>query len=415
MNVKRLQQCLEQVNQFGYSDEGISRLAYTNTEQQALKHLITQFENEGMTIEIDAVGNVIARREGIDPALPAVACGSHIDTVYNAGNFDGTVGVIAGLEVIRYLNEHQIKTKHPIEVIIFACEESARFGVATIGSKVMTGLVEKDELTHLVDKDGITLKEALQSCKFNMAEANRAKRKTDEIKVFYELHIEQGPVLEKEEKQIGIVTGIAAPTRFKLQIFGQSAHSGSTPMSHRQDAFSGAAEIALALEKAACKEAINGTVATVGNCEVKAGAMNVVPGETEILIDIRGISEASKQRVVKKLYKIIHDVEQSRKLNIEIVKLCDECPTKMDGTIIASLKETCEKNGFSFIKMASGAGHDAMNMAKMYPTGMIFIPSKDGLSHHKNEFTSIEQILVGATLLKEEIMKAAQVTNKAYC
>lgn len=415
MNVKRLQSTLEQLNQFGYSDNGINRLAYTKVEQQAITFLITQFEKEGMTVKVDAIGNVIARREGTKPSLPAVACGSHIDTVYDAGRYDGTVGVIAGLEVVRYLNEHRIQTKHPIEVIVFACEESARFGVATIGSKVMTGLYDKADLFSLKDKDGISLQSALHACGLQMDQMDKAQRHKEEIKVFYELHVEQGPVLEKAQKQIGIVTGIAAPTRFKLDIKGQAAHSGSTPMYHRQDAFSGAAEIALALEKKAREESVHGTVATVGNCEVKAGAMNVVPGHTEMLIDIRSISASSKQRVVDTLQKIIQQVEADRQLQINVTTLADEQPTCMDDGVIASLKVSCEKCDFSYMELPSGAGHDAMNMAKVYPTGMIFVPSKDGLSHNKNEYTTIEEIASGATLLKEAIVAAAVESNKAYC
>lgn len=415
MKLKRLQQSLDEINEFGYSIEGVTRLAYTNIEQQALQFLMEQFEKENMTVKVDAVGNVIARRDGTDPALPAVACGSHIDTVYNAGQFDGTAGVIAGLEVIRSLNEQEIKTKHPIEIIIFACEESARFRVATIGSKIMTGLDEKEKLKRLVDKNGISLNEALEMFGYDLNRAKEAKRGANEIKMFLELHIEQGPVLESEEKQIGIVTGIAAPTRFKLQVNGQAAHSGSTPMDHRQDAFSGTAEIALALEDSARKEAKHGTVATVGNCRIKNGAMNVVPGETEMIIDIRGILESSKNKVVEDLYRVIADVESKRNLQIEITKFCDEQPTTMNQNVIKLLKESCEKLDISYIEMISGAGHDAMNMANVYPTGMIFVPSKDGLSHNKDEYTSIEQLFIGATLLKEGILTAAEVTNKAYC
>src|SRR5690625_1481511 len=356
LNRECLQKGLETLNKFGYTDNGISRLAYTEAEQRAVEFLITSFENEGMDVTVDGVGNVIARREGADPTLPAVACGSHIDTVYHAGKYDGTVGVIAGLEMIRYLNEKQIETKHPIEVIVFACEESARFGVATIGSKLMTGIYEKDVLQSFTDKTGMTILDALNQCEIDTKK--QVHRKSSELKVFYELHIEQGPVLEKVNKQIGIVTGIAAPTRFRLNIHGQAAHSGSTPMSDRKDAFLGAAEIALALEEAAYREMDYGTVATVGTCEIKDGAMNVVPGKTEMLIDIRSISMQSKERVVEQFVQAVKAVETKRNLIVHMNKLCDELPVVMDKDVIQSIKNSCEHHGFTYVEMASGAGQD---------------------------------------------------------
>ncbi len=415
MNGKRFEETLYAINQFGYSEQGINRIAFSEEEEKAKKYLITLFENEGLIVKTDAFGNIIARREGKDPTLPAVACGSHIDTVYNAGMYDGTIGVIAGLEVIRFLNEKEIITKHPIEVIVFASEESARFGVATIGSKVMTGLIEKKKLLSLKDKQGISIVEAMKKAGYSIDDLATAKRDRTELKAFYELHVEQGPILEKEQKMIGIVSGIAAPTRFQLKIIGESAHSGSTPMNLRKDAFSGASEIALTLEAIAHQEAKHGTVATVGNCVIKDGAMNVVPGEAEIIIDIRSISDESKNRVKEALIKRIKEIETERNLHIQVTKLCDEQPTSMDRQIIELVKCLSEEHGFSYMEMPSGAGHDAMNMAKIVPTGLIFVPSKNGISHTKDEYTSLEQIMIGVTLLKEVILRGAHVMNRAYC
>ncbi|MEI3607933.1 Zn-dependent hydrolase [Pseudogracilibacillus sp. SE30717A] len=412
MNLKRLKKTLEEINQYGYTKNGINRLAYTKTEQRSLQHLISLFKKEGMTVKKDAAGNVIARREGMNPKLPAVACGSHIDTVYNAGHYDGTVGVVAGLEVIRSLNDEKIVTEHPIEVIVFACEESARFGVATIGSKAMTGLFNGDDFKQLTDKDGVSLEAAFKESSLNIEEVNKAVRGSEEIKVFYELHIEQGPVLEKGKKDIGIVTGIAAPTRYQIEITGQASHSGTTPMALRKDAFLGAAEIALGLEQIAMSEANHGTVATTGVCDVLPGAMNVVPSKAVMKVDIRSISLTSKERVVNEFLQFIKQVEKDRQLEINITQLCDETPIDMDLEAVQMLTEACEELNYSYIKMPSGAGHDAMNMATLYPTGMIFVPSENGLSHNPAEYTPIEQIVMGATILKEGITKAARVVNR---
>lgn len=414
MNLSRIEQTLLEINRFGYSEQGMNRLAYTESERQAIDFMIKLFEEEGMKVIIDPVGNVIARREGTDPTLPAVVTGSHLDTVYNGGKYDGTLGVIAGLEVVRSLNEQNIETKHPIEIVIFACEESARFGVSTIGSMAMIGEF-KEELLHLEDKDGISLRTAMENCKLNIEQIEQAERKKEEIKVFYELHIEQGPVLENEGKQIGIVTGIAAPTRFLLEVVGEAAHSGTTPMPLRKDALLGAAEIALTLEQSALKEAENDTVATVGKCEVVSGSMNVIPGKVKMTIDIRSINFKSKRKVVSELYQIIELIEKKRDVKVSISQLCNDRPTKMNDDIIHSLVQSCEKLNLSYRQMPSGAGHDAMMMAKRFPTGLIFVPSKNGISHNKEEFTSLEQIGAGVSLLKEAILQAALVKTDALC
>ena len=414
MNLSRIEQTLLEINRFGYSEQGMNRLAYTESERQAIDFMIKLFEEEGMKVIIDPVGNVIARREGTDPTLPAVVTGSHLDTVYNGGKYDGTLGVIAGLEVVRSLNEQNIETKHPIEIVIFACEESARFGVSTIGSMAMIGEF-KEELLHLEDKDGISLRTAMENCKLNIEQIEQAERKKEEIKVFYELHIEQGPVLENEGKQIGIVTGIAAPTRFHLEVVGEAAHSGTTPMPLRKDALLGAAEIALSLEQSALKEVENDTVATVGKCEVVSGSMNVIPEKVTMTIDIRSIHFKSKRKVVSELYQIIELIEKKRDVKVSISQLCNDRPIKMNDDIIHFLVQSCEKLNLSYRQMPSGAGHDAMMMAKRFPTGLIFVPSKNGISHNKEEFTSLEQIGAGVSLLKEAILQAALVKTDALC
>ncbi|MGP4105963.1 Zn-dependent hydrolase [Virgibacillus sp. L01] len=409
MDLKRLQNTLNTLNKFTDEGQGINRLAYTDAEQEATKYVIGLFKQAGLSVKVDSVGNVIARREGANPDLPVVAFGSHIDSVYEAGEYDGTVGVMAALEVIRTLNDEGIETDHPLELIVFACEESARFGISTLGSKAMVGLLEEKDIADLKDKNNLSLSDEFSKYSLNIGEIKKATRKKEEIAVFFELHIEQGPVLESNGKQIGIVTGIAGPTRFRLQIKGQSSHSGTTPMRYRKDAFLGAAEIALLLESAAISEASEGTVATVGVCDVKPGAMNVVPGMVEMDIDIRGNSTASKEVVINQLYKAINEVENNRNLKVNHTKIGDEQPTEMNPDIIRSLEETCKENEYSYELMPSGAGHDAMNMAKLFPSSLLFIPSINGLSHNPKEYTSWEQIAVGATLLEKEILKWAKV------
>lgn len=407
MNQKRLEQTIRTFNQFGYSDNAVNRLAYTAAERQAVRGLAEMCLQAGMTVRMDAAGNLIARRPGSDPSLPAVACGSHLDSVIDAGQYDGVIGVAAGLEAVRSLNEQGIVTRHPIELICFTCEESSRFGVATIGSKAMAGILDQQAVGALRDRMGISFREALAECFLNFDKISEAARKPGELKMFVELHIEQGPVLEQEQKPVGIVTGIAGPTRLQVRVQGKASHTGTTPMDRRHDAFLGAAEIGLALEQAAREEAAYGTVGTVGVCQITPGAMNVVPDAAELKIDIRGIHTASKQRVLEKLLLAFRQAEQKRGLRIAWSLLSDEDPVLLDEAVIGSLEESCRELNIPYHKMPSGAGHDAMNMARLCPAGMIFVPSRDGLSHHRDEYTPPEQIGIGARLLEAMLKKWA--------
>ncbi|MNW25451.1 putative hydrolase [compost metagenome] len=406
VKLERLTQTLQDINRFGCTDKGMNRLAYSTVEREAIEYVSGLCRSEGMSVRTDSFGNVIARREGLNPEAPIVAFGSHLDTVINGGRYDGALGVAAALEVIRSLNDRMICTQHPVELIIFACEESSRFGVSTIGSKAMTGLLNLEHVASLHDAQGLSFIEVLQECSLDMS-VELARRQARELKVFLELHIEQGPVLETEGIEIGIVSGIAAPSRFTIAVQGHAAHSGTTPMGSRQDAFLSAAEIALELERAAKAEEQYGTVATVGVCEVKPGAMNVIPDHAEMKLDIRGTSVPSRDRVISRLMSSVERMERERHCTITVHKLSDEKPVLLDQEMMASLRESCEEGSLSYKVMSSGAGHDAMNMARLCPTGLIFVPSRNGLSHHPDEFTSPEHIAAGAVLLEREVLKWA--------
>ena len=409
MKLDRLRQSFEALATFSDEGEGINRLAYTEMERKAREYMMQQFELVGLTVRTDYAGNVIARREGKNPELPVVATGSHIDSVYAAGEYDGTAGVLVALEVMRSLADEAIETKHPLEVIIFACEESSRFGASTLGSKAMSGRLDPAYTRSLTDKNGITLMQAFEENGLDLEEVHLAMRFQDEFKAFVELHIEQGPVLEKQQTDIGIVSAIAAPTRFHVHVGGTADHSGTTPMDYRKDALLGGAEIALAVEKAALAELEYGTVGTVGVFAIAPGAMNVVPSTTEMDVDIRGTNVESRGRVVAALEAAVREVAQNRELDIWMEPISSEDPVEMDQTVVNELTTVCEERGVKWLKMASGAGHDAMNMAAFCPTGMIFVPSKDGLSHNPAEYTSMEQLLEGAEVIRAFMLRQAQV------
>ena len=408
---KRYKHLLDLLNQYNSGEKGITRVAYTNEEQACTHALMRLCKDAKMSVRLDAAGNMIARREGKNPDLPPVVVGSHIDTVYQGGKYDGLVGVTAGLEIIRRLNEEGILTEHPIELISFACEESSRFGVSTVGSKAMAGKINKDKYRKLKDRDGISMEKAFSLCALDFTSIDQASRDRETFEAFFELHIEQGPVLEQEMKQIGIVTGIAAPARFIINLLGKASHSGTTPMNMRKDAVLGAAEIALALETAAIQEQDYGTVATVGFMRVEPGAMNVVPGEVEMKVDIRSASTESRQRVLDCLFSTISSVEQKRMLQIEAKEISLEEPVLLSDKVIDSLSVICEEKGFSYRLLQSGAGHDAMNMIGIGQVGLVFIPSVDGLSHHPNEHTELEDILTGIDLLETAVRRYAKETS----
>jgi len=407
MNATWLIEKIEQLAQFGKRETGVTRLAFSKEDQLARKFILQEMQEIGLNIKIDGFGNIFGRLEGTHPELPAVATGSHMDSVPEGGKYDGPVGVIAALSAIR-----ELKTRGPltnsVEMIVFSAEESSRFGYATMGSKVMAGTADLKAWQTVTDSKGITLPEALASCGFDFNQLVEARREPGEWKAFIEIHIEQGPVLDLEKIKIGIVSGIAAPTRLKLRITGVANHSGTTPMDCRHDASISAAQIILAVREAACREMQFGTVGTVGSVKVTPGVMNVVPGFAELLVDIRGVEDSSIQRVVGELRSAVEGIAKEQGTPTEIIVLSADHPVPLDSKIESIIENSCKKLGFTYRHMHSGAGHDAMHMATLTPTGMIFIPCRDGISHNYAEYATPEDIEAGAAVLLETLYVLAK-------
>lgn len=405
---KRLEENFRKLATIGAQvDGGITRLAFSDADWEARSFIIELMQQAGLAVRVDAFGNLIGRREGTDGAAPVVMLGSHIDSVPNGGNFDGGLGVLAAIEVVQCLQEAGVQTRHPIEVVVFMAEESSRFGIATMGSKAFCGKLSLTQLEQLTDKQGMTLIEAMQQRGLE-PEKVAAARYVGEIKAFFELHIEQGRVLENSGDQIGIVTGIAAPTRFKVVVTGQADHSGATPMNMRQDALTAAAEIILLVEKLAGQEAHNGTVGTTGMVEAEPGVMNVIPGRVELGIDIRGIVASSKQQVVQELTAGLAEIENRRGVAIESRTITDEKPVEISREIVEFLHGIAKDGQYASRLMPSGAGHDAMHLAGIAPTGMLFISCKGGVSHNPAEYASIEDITAGTQVMFRAVTKLAE-------
>ena len=408
---ERLVKDFEAMAQLTASGEGINRLAFTDADWAGRQYIIDRMTDAGLSVEIDDFGNVIGYKIGKKPDLPVVMVGSHTDSVPNGGNYDGVVGVLSAIEVIRSMIDDGYEHDHTIAVVSFMCEESGRFGNATLGSKAMRGELTLQDLHHLVDKQGISLYEALKGRNLNPDGIETMAYKRP-VKSFTEIHIEQGKVLEHEQKTIGIVTGIAAPERFYVTIRGNADHSGATPMNLRHDALCGASKIILGIEEIASMQEEPPVVGTVGVVEVTPGAMNVIPGAVKLGVDIRSISKAARNSVVTLVKEFIDITAEKRKLSYTIEIIAQDHPVEMHPAMIREIEEAVKSVGIEYMTMPSGAGHDAMHWAEAVPTGMIFIPCRDGISHNPAEFAEMDDIVTGAEVLDKVLRKLSLEDTK---
>lgn len=408
---ERLVKDFEAMAQLMAPGEGINRLAFTDADWAGRQYIIDRMTDAGLSVEIDDFGNVIGYKIGKKPDLPAVMVGSHTDSVPNGGNYDGVVGVLSAIEVIRSMIDDGYEHDHTIAVVDFMCEESGRFGNATLGSKAMRGELTLQDLHHLVDKQGISLYEALKGRNLNPDGIETMAYKRP-VKSFTEIHIEQGNVLEHEQKTIGIVTGIAAPERFYVTIRGNADHSGATPMNLRHDALCGASKIILGIEEIASMQEEPPVVGTVGVVEVTPGAMNVIPGAVKLGVDIRSISKVARNSVVTLVKEFIDITAEKRGLSYTIETIAQDHPVEMHPAMIREIEEAVKSVGVEYMTIPSGAGHDAMHWAEVVPTGMIFIPCRDGISHNPAEFAEMDDIVTGAAVLDKVLRKLSLEETK---
>lgn len=406
INQERLTQDFAAMQRITAPGEGINRLAFTDSDWEGRAYLMRQMEAAGLTLRTDAFGNVLGRCAGKDDSLPAILCGSHSDSVPRGGNYDGLTGVLAAIETVRSMREDGFQPEHPIEVVLFMCEESSRFSAATLGSRAMRGDLSIEELHRLHDKEGKSLYDVLKERGLD-PDHIAAAQYTQPLKAVLELHIEQGKVLEHERLPIGIVTGIAAPARFYCEIHGDADHSGATPMPLRHDALCAAAEIILAVERAAAAQTDPPVVGTVGVVDVTPGVMNVIPGDVSLGVDLRSIDADMRERVERTVRDEIAAVVHARGLSCEIRPVSKDMPARMSPALVELIAAEAENIGMPYRKMPSGAGHDSMHWADYAPTGMIFIPCRDGVSHNPAEYASIEQIVTGVRLYSAVVRRLA--------
>lgn len=384
----------------------VTRVVFTPTDLKARAWIRKRCEDAGLAVRQDAIGNTFARWVGADPEAPLVGTGSHIDAIPNAGKYDGVVGVLGGLEAIRALQDAGFRSKHSIELLIFTSEEPTRFGIGCLGSRLLAGTLSADAARKLTDNDGASIENVRRKAGFTGG-LEEVRLPSGYYKAFVELHIEQGPLLEREQKPLGVVERIAAPASMRVLIEGAGGHAGGVLMPDRRDALCAAAEVILAIEQAARSSGAVDTVATVGICDVFPGAVNSIPATVRLSVDIRDTDLQRRDRVMKTIDEVCRAVSAKRQVSIHSDLVNADVPADCAPAIAATLALTCEKHGFSFLRMTSRAYHDSLFISRIAPVAMLFIPCRNGYSHRPDEYASPEDIARGTLVLAETLAALA--------
>ncbi|MCF7936457.1 MAG: Zn-dependent hydrolase [Synergistales bacterium] len=401
INGKRLEESLRIMGRIGFvSDEqGISRLALGEAAREARELFVSWLEEENLEVRIDPIGNIFGIRPGRRDGDPVIA-GSHLDTVHEGGAFDGALGVLAGLEVIRSLNEGKIETEHPVAVAAFTNEEGVRFQPDMMGSMVMAGKLPLEEALAARDDDGRTVGEELERIGF---------RGSDSVtpKAYLELHIEQGPVLEDEEKEIGIVEGIQGIAWWRCHFRGKAGHAGTTPIPLRRDALLGAADLCCRIRELAVELGEN-TVATMGRLAPEPDMVNVIPSRARCTVDMRQYDPELYEEGQKEVRQLVEEIANTHGLEAELEQMADARPVRFPPEVVEMVERHAQERGYSALRLPSGAGHDAQFMHYLCPTAMIFVPSIGGVSHTPVERTSYTDTARGCQVLCDSIVELAR-------
>lgn len=406
INLGRVANDIEQLAIFNETPgNGVTRLSFTKEDKEAREYIKKEMKKIGLEIYEDGYSNLFGRREGKNSNAPVIMFGSHYDSVINGGKLDGVLGVVAAIEIMRVLDENNIENFYPIEMVAMNDEEGVRFGTGVSNSRSMAGLIKEEELDRAKDKKGVSLREAM--IEFGLTpNLEDAKRDESSIKAFIELHIEQGPVLQNNNKDIGLVETIVGLDRYDIKFKGKAGHAGTTPMDNRKDALVAASKFIISIEKIA-KNIGEGTVATVGELKLSPNASNVIPGFVEISVDIRSTKEQNINSVYNNFKNEIEKIKKELDVDIEVIKTLYTPPVDLSEENIKLMENISEKLGYKYLKMNSGAGHDAMNMVHITPTSLIFVPSEKGLSHHPDEFTKPKDFEKGIELMLNTIVELA--------
>ena len=399
-NPDRMEQRIKALSAFGANPEGgVSRVAFSEADLAGRAYIRDLMSEAGLSVRVDTAGNIIGRREGSEPDLPVIMFGSHIDSVPGGGNYDGDVGVIGAIEVVQLLQDNAIRTRHPLEVVSFTDEEGG-----LTGSRAMIGEIG-DATLGVVSHSGMTIGDGIRTVGGDPKRLDLAERRPGELKAFIELHIEQGAILHEENIDIGVVEGIVGIRWWDVTVEGFANHAGTTPMNRRWDAMVTAAEYILAVNRVATSMS-GRQVATVGRLRAEPGAPNVIPGEVVLSLEIRDLSAAKIQRVFDEIRQEGERIADARFTPIRYAEIDVAAPpAPTDEQMRRIIAASADELSLSFKLMPSGAGHDAQDMVHITPTGMIFVPSVDGVSHSPKEFTSAEDMANGASVLYRTVLE----------
>jgi ureidoglycolate amidohydrolase len=385
----------------------VTRVVFSPQDVAARAYLREILSAAALELRTDAVGNTFARWAGTDPNLSAVATGSHTDAVPHAGRYDGTVGVLGGLEAIRALQRSGFRPRRSIDLLVFTSEEPTRFGIGCLGSRMLSGTLSPENARLLKDGDGKSLKEILQQAGLD-GTLEKVRLPNGFYHGFIELHIEQGPLLERRGIPVGIVTAIAAPATLRVRIEGSGGHAGAVLMPDRRDAFLAAAEIALSVESAAKATRSVDSVATTGVCSVFPGAVNSIPSRAVLEIDVRDTDLGRRDGMLSAIRAACEAIGVKRQLRVEIDLINADAPAQSSPLITEALSASCKAIGIEFMLMVSRAYHDSLFLSRIAPTGMIFIPCRNGISHRPDEYASPEDINRGVQVLASALAQLAQ-------
>lgn len=400
----RLARRLTAISYVGVTEEGgVNRPGFSKEEQQAKDLVIDWMTEAGLEVSVDGAGNVFGRLEGqVD--LPPIVSGSHIDSVPNGGNFDGVLGVLSALEVVEAWKEQDYVPRKPFEIAIFTDEEGARFKSGLTGSRAFMGQISKSELDELEDSEGRGFPEVIEAYGSTVDEFLDYEFKRKAIDMFIELHIEQGKLLEKENEPVGIVNGIAGPAWMEVTFKGEAGHAGNTPMIGRKDANVAAGSFIKRVADLPGKVS-DTAVATVGQINVKPNGVNVIPEETNVTVDIRDIHEETRDELVNRIKKEAKSIAASQRVRVDITYNSTIKPLPIKEEFQLDLVDILTRYNIKPVHIPSGAGHDAMILGNEIPTAMIFVRSKNGVSHHPSEWSTLTDCVQGIHILKDLIEK----------
>ncbi|MCD8510664.1 MAG: Zn-dependent hydrolase [Bacillus sp. (in: Bacteria)] len=413
INIQRLLSNIEVLGKIGLNKHGgLDRTTFTDAELMAREWLRQKLKGQQLEVRLDEAANIWGRRPGKQNSLPVITFGSHIDTVPNGGKYDGALGVLMALEVMEVLNENNFTTEHPLELVSFSAEEPNPFGLSTFGSRAITGKLMSQDVQGVKNPDGLLVTDALAKAGGNPDTFDNAVRTPEELAAFLEVHIEQGKRLLTRNIPVGVVTAITGIYREVVTVHGEANHAGTTLMNDRKDALTAASELILALESVCRAHPAEEVVGTIGRIVVQPNAANIIPKQVQLSLEIRGKTNKEIKEVLAQWEKELESIIFTRDVQVDRKVMLDQAPSPMDETVMETIEEASQQLGYESYRLGSMAGHDATHMATITKSGMIFVPSIDGISHCPEEESRVEDIEKVANVLLHSILSLDKKLTK---